>query len=346
MVEGGLRRPGRRTAPQPLHGRHRRRRQPHQPAGRPGVLDRRRRTCAPSSTGSGSDGTVGANKNTVKIVGEEHGPLRPGLLRLRLEEVGLDDGRRTCASARRRSARTYLIERADVRRPATSSASSSGWTSLGVADPGATVPAEQPVRPRRGLGPPARRGAAGDPRAGPGVWLDRRVRAWRRDAGLGGRINTVMQTCFFALSGVLPRERGHRRASRTRSRRPTASGDERSCERNFAGDRRGARRAPAGAPSPVEATSAIRRRPPVPGRGARLRPAGHRDDARGRGRPAAGERPAGGRHVPHGDLTVGEARHRPRDPDLGSVDLHRLRQVRDRLPARRHPDEGLRARGR
>ena len=27
-----------------------------------------------------------------------------------------------------------------------------------------------------------------------------------REAGLGGRINTVMQTCFFALSGVLPQD--------------------------------------------------------------------------------------------------------------------------------------------
>ena len=27
-----------------------------------------------------------------------------------------------------------------------------------------------------------------------------------REAGMGGRINTVMQACFFALSGVLPRE--------------------------------------------------------------------------------------------------------------------------------------------
>jgi len=27
-----------------------------------------------------------------------------------------------------------------------------------------------------------------------------------RDAGMGGRINTVMQTCFFAISGILPRE--------------------------------------------------------------------------------------------------------------------------------------------
>jgi pyruvate-ferredoxin/flavodoxin oxidoreductase len=27
-----------------------------------------------------------------------------------------------------------------------------------------------------------------------------------REAGMGGRINTVMQTCFFAISGILPRE--------------------------------------------------------------------------------------------------------------------------------------------
>ena len=27
-----------------------------------------------------------------------------------------------------------------------------------------------------------------------------------REAGMGTRINTIMQTCFFAISGVLPRE--------------------------------------------------------------------------------------------------------------------------------------------
>ncbi len=27
-----------------------------------------------------------------------------------------------------------------------------------------------------------------------------------RAAGMGSRINTIMQTCFFAISGVLPRE--------------------------------------------------------------------------------------------------------------------------------------------
>src|SRR4029078_9334143 len=26
-----------------------------------------------------------------------------------------------------------------------------------------------------------------------------------RQTGMGGRINTIMQTCFFAISGVLPR---------------------------------------------------------------------------------------------------------------------------------------------
>ena len=27
-----------------------------------------------------------------------------------------------------------------------------------------------------------------------------------RETGMGNRINTIMQTCFFAISGVLPRE--------------------------------------------------------------------------------------------------------------------------------------------
>ncbi len=27
-----------------------------------------------------------------------------------------------------------------------------------------------------------------------------------KKTGMGGRINTIMQTCFFAISGVLPRE--------------------------------------------------------------------------------------------------------------------------------------------
>ena len=41
--------------------------------------------------------------------------------------------------------------------------------------------------------------------------LRHRCLAGRRDAGLGGRINTVLQTCFFAISGVLPREEAMQR---------------------------------------------------------------------------------------------------------------------------------------
>ena len=36
------------------------------------------------------------------------------------------------------------------------------------------------------------------------------VRTWRSDTGMGGRINTIMQTCFFAITACC-RGRGHRR---------------------------------------------------------------------------------------------------------------------------------------
>ena len=46
---------------------------------------------------------------------------------------------------------------------------------------------------------------------------------------------------------------------------------------------------------------------------------------------------------PTGTTTVREAQARDRDPDLGARPLHRLRQVRRRVPACDDPDEGLRA---
>ena len=56
----------------PLHRRHRRRRHAHQPrrTTRLSTSSRRRRPRR-SSTASASDGTVGANKNSIKIIGEE-----------------------------------------------------------------------------------------------------------------------------------------------------------------------------------------------------------------------------------------------------------------------------------
>ncbi len=42
--------------------------------------------------GLGSDGTVGANKNTVKIIGENDRLVRAGIFRVRLEEIGVGHG--------------------------------------------------------------------------------------------------------------------------------------------------------------------------------------------------------------------------------------------------------------
>ena len=161
-----------------------------------------------------------------------------------------------------------------------------------------------------------------------------------RDAGMGGRINTVMQTCFFALSGVLPRDEAIAQIKGAIEKTYGKRGAE-VVKRNFAA---------------VDATLAhlhevprARRHPGDPraaaprGRGgARLRAAGHRGDDGRQGRPPARERVPGGRHLARRHGAVGEAQHRPRDPGLGREDLHPVQQVRARLPARRHPGQGLR----
>ena len=43
-----------------------------------------------------------------------------------------------------------------------------------------------------------------------------------KEAGMGARINTIMQTCFFAISGVLPPRRSYSRRSKNRLRNLTA----------------------------------------------------------------------------------------------------------------------------
>jgi pyruvate-ferredoxin/flavodoxin oxidoreductase len=83
-----------------------------------------------------------------------------------------------------------------------------------------------------------------------------------QDVGMGGRINTIMQTCFFALSGVLPRDeadegdQGRDRPDLRQARRHRAR----------AQPRRGRRRpaAPHEAPVPAEGEGLLRRRAVVP----------------------------------------------------------------------------------
>jgi pyruvate-ferredoxin/flavodoxin oxidoreductase len=153
--------------------------------------------------GLGSDGTVGANKNSVKIIGEDTPNYAQGYFQYDSKKAGavtvshLRFGprpiRQTCliTSANFVACHQFVfLEKFDM---------------LENAAPGATFLLNAPYGPHE-------------------VWdkLPRKIQeqiidqdlqfyvidAYRvaRDTGMGARINTIMQTCFFAISGVLPRD--------------------------------------------------------------------------------------------------------------------------------------------
>ena len=153
--------------------------------------------------GLGSDGTVGANKNSIKIIGEETPNYAQGYFVYDSKKSGsvtvshLRFGPRPIRAP-------YLIQRANFiachqfsfldRIPV-----------LDRAEPGAVFLLNAPCGPEQ-------------------VWeklpwevqaeiIEKKLRFYVIDAydvagktGMGVRINTIMQTCFFAISGVLPRE--------------------------------------------------------------------------------------------------------------------------------------------
>src|SRR6516165_8106374 len=151
--------------------------------------------------GLGSDGTVGANKNTIKILGAEAGRHAQGYFVYDSKK----SGSQTVSHLRFGPApiqAPYLIERASF----------VGCHQFGLLDrvdvlrqaaPGATLLLNCP-RPA---------GEVWDalPRPVQEKILAKRVQLYAIDAGriarevgLAGRTNTVLQTCFFAISGVLP----------------------------------------------------------------------------------------------------------------------------------------------
>ena len=157
---------------------------------------------------------------------------------------------------------------------------------------------------------------------------------------MGSRINTVMQPCFFQLAGVLPPAEAIERikgfVEKTYAKRGDAVVD-----RNFdAIDRSLAHLSRVDVPvrsPPSGRRSAPTCRPSVPdfveaGHGPAASPATATCSRSARCRSTARSRPA--------PRSTRSARS-PRDPDLGPGDLHRLRQVRDRLPPRHDPHEGL-----
>jgi pyruvate-ferredoxin/flavodoxin oxidoreductase len=153
--------------------------------------------------GLGSDGTVGANKSSIKIICEGTDHFGQGYFVYDSKKAGavtishLRFGPRPIRS-------TYLIgharfvacsqpsflERLDV---------------LGIAAPGAVVLLNAPWGP----------GEAWDhlPREVQEQVVEKHLdlyvidaHAVARETGVRGHVNTIMQTCFFAISGVLPRD--------------------------------------------------------------------------------------------------------------------------------------------
>jgi pyruvate-ferredoxin/flavodoxin oxidoreductase len=150
--------------------------------------------------GLGSDGTVGAAKNSVKIIGEQPEAFAQGYFVYDSRKSGavtvshLRFGRTPVRA-------TYLVDRADFVAVHQFDLLTAMKT-VDIAKPGATLLLNSPH--------------------GEDTWehlpvevqaeiAEKRLRTWVIDAeavakaaGLGKRINTVMQPCFFYLSGVLP----------------------------------------------------------------------------------------------------------------------------------------------
>lgn len=153
--------------------------------------------------GLGSDGTVGANKNSIKIIGGETDNYAQGYFVYDSKKSGavtishLRFGPRPIAAH-------YLIKQASfvachhfhfLRQ----------YDVLDCAAPGATVLLNAPFAPDQLWSrlPDTAREHITSKNLTVHVIDAAKV---AHECGMGGRINTIMQTCFFALSGVLPRD--------------------------------------------------------------------------------------------------------------------------------------------
>jgi pyruvate-ferredoxin/flavodoxin oxidoreductase len=153
--------------------------------------------------GLGADGTVGANKNSIKIIGEETANYAQGYFVYDSKKSGsvtishLRFGPKVIRSPYLISQAQFVachqftfLERFDVLKYV-----APGGVFLLNSNYGPNEVWDQlPVETQQAL-------------------IEKKLRFFVIDAydvahktGMGGRINTIMQTCFFAISGVLPRE--------------------------------------------------------------------------------------------------------------------------------------------
>ncbi|HKR61803.1 MAG TPA: pyruvate:ferredoxin (flavodoxin) oxidoreductase, partial [Pyrinomonadaceae bacterium] len=153
--------------------------------------------------GLGADGTVGANKNSIKIVGEETDRFVQGYFVYDSKKSGAITISHLRISPRPiRSA--YLIDRANFvachqfefvdKIDLLECAAPGAVFLLNASGESSTVWDRLPLELQQQM-------------------LEKRIRFYvidaydlAKNAGMGGRINTIMQTCFFGISGILPRE--------------------------------------------------------------------------------------------------------------------------------------------
>ncbi|HET9387982.1 MAG TPA: pyruvate:ferredoxin (flavodoxin) oxidoreductase, partial [Gemmatimonadales bacterium] len=153
--------------------------------------------------GLGADGTVGANKNSCKILGEDADLFVQGYFVYDSKKSGsrtvshLRFGREPIRSA-------YLIDRAQFVGCHQFSFVHS-IDVLGIAAEGATFLLNSPYGPEETWDRLPRTVQEEIIRKKLSVWVIDAT-AVARAAGIPGRTNTVLQTCFFGISGVLPRE--------------------------------------------------------------------------------------------------------------------------------------------
>jgi pyruvate-ferredoxin/flavodoxin oxidoreductase len=153
--------------------------------------------------GLGSDGTVGANKNTIKILGADSGRHAQGYFVYDSKK----SGSQTVSHLR--------FGPDPIRAPYLVS----GAGFIGCHQPGLIERAEVLDRAAPGaillLNTPHPAGQVWDslPRQAQEQILAKQITLYAidaarvaREAGLAGRVNTILQTCFFAISGVLPGE--------------------------------------------------------------------------------------------------------------------------------------------
>ena len=153
--------------------------------------------------GLGSDGTVGANKNSIKIIGKGTKNHAQGYFVYDSKKAGavtvshVRFGPEPIESTYLISQASFVachqfqfIDRIDV---------------LTAAEPGAMFLLNAPFGPEEIWNHL--------PRQVQQTIMDKKLKFYvidaysvAREAGMGTRINTIMQTCFFAISGVLPRE--------------------------------------------------------------------------------------------------------------------------------------------